>query len=141
MRDTEHIAAWIKEKNFSNLLIIGRSIGAGFASYHASLASPDKLLLISPFDTLSSLASGHYPAYPIALMLKTELDNVVNASFAKKILVIHGTEDEVIPFKRGRSLFEQLPQKDKSFLPIEGYGHNDVLGTKESWSAITAFVE
>src|SRR3989338_5422088 len=141
LRDTEHIDAWVKEKNFSELLIIGRSIGVGFASYHTSLSSPERLVLISPFDTLSGLAKTHYPVYPISLLLRTELDNVTNAAFAKEVLLIHGADDSEIPIERGRVLFEKLPQKQKTFVTVEGFGHNDVLGTEESWSALTAFLQ
>jgi len=141
LRDVEHMNALIKEKNYSELLIIGRSIGAGFAAYHASLASPQKLLLISPFDSLSQLASEHYPLYPMSLMLKTELDNVANASSAEEVLIIHGVKDDVIPIARGESLYKKLPQKEKSFVIIPGSGHDDVLGTKESWSAIHSFLK
>lgn len=141
MRDTEHISAWVKEKGYSELLIIGRSIGAGFASYHASLASPQKLLLISPFDKLSQLAKAHYPIYPISLLLKTELDNIENAAYANEVLIIHGAVDDVIPIGRGRTLFDNLPQEKKAFISVEGVGHNDVLGTDESWSAMVSFMQ
>lgn len=140
LRDVEHVNEWVRKKNFSRLLIIGRSIGTGFASYHAALASPEKLLLIAPFDSLSSVARSYYPIYPVSLMLKTELDNVATASFAKTVLIIHGTEDTVIPIEHGRVLFEKLPQKKKTFVPIRGYGHDDALGTPESWSAMRSFL-
>ncbi|OGZ11082.1 MAG: hypothetical protein A2942_02495 [Candidatus Lloydbacteria bacterium RIFCSPLOWO2_01_FULL_50_20] len=141
LRDTEHMNAWAKKKEYTELLIIGRSIGTGFASYHAALASPQKLLLISPFDTLSRVAQGHYPVYPVSPLLKIELDNIANASLAKEVLLIHGTEDEIIPIERGRSLFDQLPQAEKSFITISGHAHDDVLGTAESWSAIRSFLQ
>jgi pimeloyl-ACP methyl ester carboxylesterase len=141
LRDTEHIDAWIKKENFSDLLIIGRSIGTGFASYHASLTSPQKLLLISSFDTLAQITKTHYPVYPITFLLKTDLDNAANASFGKEILMIHGTEDVIIPIERGRALFEKLPQQKKTFVSIPGYAHNDVLDSPESWSAIASFVK
>ena len=141
LHDVEHVNTWVRGRNFSQLLIIGRSIGTGFASYHASLASPEKLLLISPFDRLSQTVQEHYPIYPASLLLKTELDNVSTASFGKKVLIIHGTEDASIPIDRARSLFEKLPQEQKIFVPVEGHAHNDVLGTKESWAAIVSFLK
>lgn len=41
--DVEHIQTWLEKMNFSDTLIVGRSVGTGFASYHAKLSSPDKL--------------------------------------------------------------------------------------------------
>jgi len=141
LHDVEHVDSWLKAKDFSEVLIIGRSIGTGFASHHASLTHPDKLLLISPFDTLSHVAQGHYTVYPASLMLKTELDNVTKAAFAQKVFIIHGTEDVIIPFERGKALFEKLPQKQKTFVAIPGHAHNDVLDAPQSWNEIKSFLE
>ena len=139
--DVRHVDAWVKTQNPTELLIVGRSVGTGFASYHSSLSAPDKLLLISPFDTLAKVAKGHFPVYPAQLILKTDLDNVAHATSAKRVLVIHGTEDVVIPFARGKALFEALPQKDKTFFSAEGFAHNDLLDFLEVWGAIEEFLK
>lgn len=139
LRDVENVEKWRKEKNFTRTVIIGRSIGTGFASYHARLSNPEKLILIAPFDKLSLVTATHFPIYPTSLMIKTEMDNITNAAFSKEVLVIHGTDDVVIPFTSGKSLYEQLPQK-KSFVAIPNHAHNDVLNTKDSWSAIELFL-
>ena len=41
------------------------------------------------------------------------------------VLVIHGTEDEVIDFSHGLSIYERCPRKVDP-LWVEGAGHNDV---------------
>ena len=41
------------------------------------------------------------------------------------ILVIHGTEDEVIDFSHGLAMFERAPRTVEP-LWVEGAGHNDV---------------
>lgn len=42
-----------------------------------------------------------------------------------KVLVIHGTEDEVIDFSHGLAIFERAPNTVDP-LWVEGAGHNDV---------------
>jgi hypothetical protein len=42
------------------------------------------------------------------------------------ILIVHGTRDEVIPFAMGQRLYEAAPEP-KTFLAVEGAGHNDVF--------------
>jgi len=140
-QDVENIHAWVTTSAYTETLIIGRSIGTGFASYHASLVRPEKLLLISPFDTLSKVASGHFPVYPASLLLKTDFNNVLNASSAERILLIHGTKDVIIPITHGKTLLTSLPQQEKLFIQIEGAGHNDVLDHKEAWDAMKSFIE
>lgn len=41
------------------------------------------------------------------------------------VLVIHGTEDEVIDFSHGMTIYEKCP-KTVEPLWVEGAGHNDV---------------
>lgn len=44
---------------------------------------------------------------------------------ASTVLVIHGTEDEVIDFSHGLAIYERAP-KTVDPLWVEGAGHNDV---------------
>ena len=44
---------------------------------------------------------------------------------ASTVLVIHGTEDEVIDFSHGLQIYERAPHKVDP-LWVEGAGHNDV---------------
>lgn len=141
LRDVENVDTWVRAQQYSEVLIVGRSVGSGFASHHALLASPDKLLLISPFDSLARVASDHFPMYPVRYLLKRDLDNVPGASLAKQAFIIHGTADAIVPFERGKSLFDRLPQKEKIFFSAEGHGHNDVLDSPEAWGAIEEFLE
>lgn len=41
------------------------------------------------------------------------------------VLVIHGTEDEVIDFSHGQNIYNKCPKKVEP-LWVEGAGHNDV---------------
>ena len=46
------------------------------------------------------------------------------------IAIVHGTDDEVIPFSHGKKLY-RLANDPKLFLKAEGYGHNNL-----PWSLI-----
>lgn len=56
------------------------------------------------------------------------------------MLVIHGTEDEVIPVSHGRRLYETA-RRPKQALWIEGAHHNDVslVGGGRYWAALRDF--
>ncbi len=41
------------------------------------------------------------------------------------LLVIHGTEDELVPFAMGRALFEAARSSAKHFHEVPGGTHND----------------
>ena len=42
-------------------------------------------------------------------------------------MVIHGTDDSIIPFSQGKELFDLAPEP-KTFVPVEGADHNDLIG-------------
>ncbi len=42
------------------------------------------------------------------------------------IIIVHGTRDEVVPFRMGQQLFAAAPEP-KRFYPIEGAGHNNLM--------------
>ncbi len=68
------------------------------------------------------------------------------ASLAHRIevptLVIHGSDDEVVPYRLGRALYEKIPARVE-FLTIEGGGHNDLMARHAGamWSGVRRFVE
>jgi hypothetical protein len=47
--------------------------------------------------------------------------------FQEETLIIHGEEDEIIPFRDGRELYEASGASRKRLLRIPGAGHNDLL--------------
>lgn len=49
--------------------------------------------------------------------------------YRKDTLIIHGEEDEIIPFEEGQDLYEASGASRKRLLRIPGAGHNDLLLT------------
>ena len=57
------------------------------------------------------------------LSLSLSIDKITRV--VSTVLVIHGTEDEVIDFSHGLSIYERAPRTVDP-LWVEGAGHNDV---------------
>ncbi len=51
-------------------ILVGRSLGSSVASYVASAKKVHRLFLITPFDSLASVASTHMKAIPVSMLLK-----------------------------------------------------------------------
>ena len=47
-----------------------------------------------------------------------------------KVIMFHGTQDEVIPFSMGKTLSEAYPNLI-DFHPVKGLGHNDIINALE----------
>jgi fermentation-respiration switch protein FrsA (DUF1100 family) len=59
----------------------------------------------------------------------------------RPVLVIHGDADGVIPFARGRALFDHL-REPKTFVRVAGGDHNDARPADELtyWGAVVTFI-
>lgn len=105
-----------------HIIVYGRSVGGGPSTYLASHRAIAGLILESTFT------SAFRTVIPVPIL---PFDKFPNARRLKEIqvptLVIHGTEDTVIPFSHGEALFRLLPGI-KQFFPVNGAGHNDVVG-------------
>ncbi len=139
--DVENVIAYVNENHISRITVVGESIGTGIASYHVSLQSPDKLLLISPFSDLADVAKNRFWFYPTSLLVNNAFDNIANLSqYQNPITIIHGNNDTIIPHKLGQKLFASLKTK-KEFLTIERAGHNDLFVYPETYTAVANFLK
>jgi fermentation-respiration switch protein FrsA (DUF1100 family) len=121
----------------------GRSLGAAVAVELATRRPPFALILESPLPSIAELARHHYPFLPVRGLLRTKYDSLSKIARVRvPLLVLHGDQDEVIPFEAGKKLFEAA-NEPKRFYTIRGAGHNDtyVVGGREYFRALREFVE
>jgi pimeloyl-ACP methyl ester carboxylesterase len=104
------------------IILIGQSVGSGPTCWLAAHKKHHSVVLVSPF--LSAFRTVTH--LPIFLG-----DRFPNHKWIKEfdtpLLVIHGEEDQTIPFKHGKGLYELSPSKKKSFVPVSDAGHNDIF--------------
>jgi len=140
-RDVGNVIAYIKEKRIPSVTIVGESIGTGIASYHVSLQSPDKLLLISPFTSLADVAKNRFWFYPTSILVNNSFDSLtLLTQYRNPVTIIHGDKDQIIPLGLGQKLFESL-NTQKNFVTISGAGHNDLFTHQEMYTAMINFLK
>lgn len=121
-------AAWdylVETRGFTpdKVVIFGRSLGGAVASHVAAGKDAAALILESTFTSLPDLGAKFYPYLPVRLLARHRYDNVAHLQDVRcPVLVVHSTEDELIPFAHGKALFAAA-RKPKTFLEISG-GHN-----------------
>jgi pimeloyl-ACP methyl ester carboxylesterase len=88
----------------SRVVVIGRSLGSGIAVYLASHRALDALVLISPYDSIRSIAHARYPYIPVDLLLKHPFDSLSRASDIRTPLValVAGRDRTVAPERSAR---------------------------------------
>ena len=115
-----------------NVIVLGRSIGSGPATYLAmnnrGLAG---LILESPFSSIDDAANAfwYFRIYPASLILRTHFDNLTKISSVRvPLLVVSGTADTLTPPSMADRIFAQAnPPKQR--YSVVGAGHNDLLTT------------
>ena len=115
------------------MVLVGQSIGCSPALTLAQRGYGSKLVLISPFSTLSEMATEAFPVLRslgplLSFFLRDSLDNMAAApSVTIPTLILHGTVDEVVPFSHGERLAGKFPRGTCQFEAMEGAGHNDIF--------------
>jgi len=108
------------------VVIFGRSMGGGVASWLAARVAPAGLILESTFTSVPDMAAKVYPFFPVRLLARIRLDAKASLpGVHAPVLVIHSADDEIVPIAHGRSLFDAAPEP-KRFLELRG-GHNDAF--------------
>jgi len=107
-----------------DVVIFGRSMGGGPATWLAQRHSPGAVILESVFTNVPDIGAHHYSFLPVRALATNQFDNESRvAEIDAPTLHIHSREDHVVPFKLGRRVYEAAAEP-KQFLEIQG-GHND----------------
>jgi len=125
-KDAQFIYDDVKnEYTEDKVILISRSLGSGIASYLANKNNPKMLVLETPYSSLTSVAKHHYPFLP-GFMLKYPLKTIdYLQDVSCPVFLIHGTEDEVIPFQESEKL-KGLLKSEQNFFIISQSHHNDL---------------
>lgn len=113
-----------KNINSNEIIIFGRSLGGAVANWLADKYTPAALIIESSFTSIPDIGKHYYPYLPINLLARIKYPSIDRMNnIMSPVLVIHSENDEIVPYKFGKELFEKANQP-KVFLDING-GHND----------------
>ena len=137
--DALHIYDEIKG-NHDQVSVLGRSLGSAVATYLASKREVHKLVLITPFDSILSVAQSQYPIFPVSILLKDHYDSLSRvSSISSETLVIAAAEDRIIEMHHTERLVEGF-SKDVLFEIIQGVGHNNISRNPRYFGLIREFI-
>jgi pimeloyl-ACP methyl ester carboxylesterase len=115
-----------------HITLIGRSLGSGVAIHVASVRPAERLILVTPFDSLLKIAARQFPYFPIRWLM---LDKFESWRYAPKVTaptrLIAAQYDEVIPFANTESLYKHFPPTLATLTVIPGVGHNSISESPE----------
>lgn len=115
------------------IVVFGESLGGAVAAQLATTRRPGALVLASTFTSVPDLGAELYPLLPIRLLARIRYDTAHRVTQIDcPLLVIHSRDDDIIPYRHGRRLFEAA-RAPKQFIEMTG-GHNEgFVFAHEDW--------
>lgn len=120
----------------NNIIIHGRSLGCAPSIYLADYFPASALILESPFVSAYRVKTG-IPLFPF-----DKYQNLKNSHLVKMpTLVMHGTQDKVVPFWHGQAIFDALKGYKQAYW-AKGAGHRIMAYDSDKyWQTIAEFLK
>ena len=143
-------AAWdylVDQKGIQpgDIFIYGHSLG-GAVAINLAVSHPEAggLIVEAAFTSIADMGRQHalYRLLPIDLITHQRFDSISKIKRLKMpVLIMHGTEDRVVPFEMSRQLYEKAPSPKRLKL-ILGGGHNNSarVGGAEYLNTVREFI-
>jgi len=130
------LAAGHARREFGNpVYLIGESLGCGVVAAVAKECPwVNGVVLITPWADLPTLAQSKFWYLPARWFVRDQYDNIQNLyGYTGPVAVLLAENDEVVPQKYGRRLFDSLKSAKRLWL-FPGSGHNSwPAGANEKW--------
>ena len=142
----EHVLAdalaafdWLKAKGFP-ILLWGRSLGSGPATYVAKERDAEALFLETPFISAVAVAADRFGFLPVGLLMHDQYPvGQWIADVEEPVYVAHGTTDRTIGVYHGKRVYELAPNPVGIWIE-DGAGH-DELWARGIWGHARTFFE
>ena len=121
--------------------LMGRSLGSGVAVHVAAQRPVAGVILVSPYDSVESVAKGIYPYLPIGLMLKHRFDSLTRApQINAPLLCLVASDDRVIPRPHSERLYAAWGGP-RQWREIRETAHDSIADAPEYGRAIADFLD
>lgn len=108
------------------IALFGESLGTGVAAEMAARGRGASLVLVTPYTSIPEVASRFAFGLPVQLLMRERFDTFAKAArIAVPTLLLHGTDDRVVPYAMSLKLAAKLPRA--RLITITGGQHNDLF--------------
>lgn len=110
-----------------HITLIGRSLGSGVAVQAAAAHAPQRLVLVTPYDSIAALAAQQFPYVPVRWLLTDRFDSLRRVGALRvPTTVVIAQHDEVIPAANAERLAAAFSPGVATVVRLAGAGHNTV---------------
>lgn len=109
-----------------NITVVGYSLGSGPASFLAAENNPGHVVLVAPYTSLEDMKNEFFWMFPDFLMKYPMNNEELLGASRSPVTILHGTDDELIPFRMAEELRAIDPQRI-ALRPLRGQGHRGAI--------------
>lgn len=126
----------------TSIEVIGRSLGTGIACYLASQRDVEKLILITPFDSVLHVAQNIFPIYPMSILLQDQYRSIDSVgSIKSKVLILIAGKDRTVPPIHAQTLALSFNQGQVVTRQWENANHNNILNQNGATETMAMFLD
>jgi hypothetical protein len=116
----------LASRGVHRVVLWGTSLGSGVAAEMAHRGRGEALVLVTPYTSIPDMAARFVPFLPVHLLVGDKFNTLAKApELHLPTVVVHGTDDELIPFAMGERLSKAIA--GARFEPVEGGHHMDTF--------------
>lgn len=139
LADAEAAYAWLEAKGLP-IVLWGRSLGSGPATYVASRHDVEALALETPFLSAVAVAADRYGYLPVGLLMHDQYPvNEWIGGVDEPVWVGHGTADTTIGVSHGERVYDLAQNKDELWI-VQDADHGG-LWDAGIWDEVKAFLQ
>jgi hypothetical protein len=128
-------------KDHARVAVIGRSLGSGVAAYLATERPIDQLVLVTPYDSIKSIAQSHYRLLPVSWLLRDKFDSLSRVpKITAPTLAVIAELDDVVERAHSDALVAAFPAAQIKIRVLPGEAHNFAADLPEYLGAIRSFL-
>lgn len=142
-KDAVALYDWVNARSdidARRIVVVGRSLGTGVATYLASQRAVSGVVLVSPYDNLVEVARAVYPYLLVDYFMRYRFDSAARAKLIHApLLALVADQDTIVRPERSQSLVRAWAGPARLELLV-GVGHNDIQLHPRYWPLIAAFL-
>lgn len=127
--------------NHDSITAYGRSLGSGVAVYLAANRPLEKLILLTPYDSVAEVAQKTYPMFPVRFLIKDRFDSAALASDIEIPVLITSAEfDHEIKHSHTLALKRRFTRALLDYQMIANAAHNNIVDFPDYRDLVKKFI-
>ncbi len=137
--DSLRVYDWVRARH-ARVSLMGRSLGTGVATWLASQRPTERLVLVTPYDSIAGIAADRFPLFPVAWFMQDPYESRRYAGAVRvPVLTVLAENDAIIPRAHSDALIARFPTRPTVVVAPHA-NHNNIHNSAVYAQALADFM-